>query len=472
MNNPNMLHDGRLSLPVMSKVIAIVWLSVIFTLYLSPSKYATADLLAALLLVVTIGVFGLGRSGIMTAIKPLAWLLTMLLYVVVFGLSRPELDMVPYLRGLLIGFVPYLLLYLMFRNQEGSNIPLLVVGVFLIPGLIHLTFMYLDMFRAIQQGDVPFLSSSRHGLLEYIKDTPRVGRRYLSLALLHLLFAGLMMSWYLRRTPTRYLAWGLSSFSVLSLFLLDARAAYASVLIGGGLLVIAIGPSRAWQSMKSLMPTGYWGRWLLVSLLVASVGIGYSAGKSRWVSSSDSFSAAVHDVFDSEVELTQRPFVNANYWSAPIVDIDACYLEGHFRCRIDQSAYLRMAWLLSGLQGLVEHPVGIGYSEDYMARLWGVVGEQGKYQRTDSFLLELIVSFGVVGIMVYAWLVWGLLHSLRQTIRSGNPSIVLIAACGLIFICLGRALVDPLNEGFWRYLMALLGMYYGLLHSNKQQIMG
>lgn len=127
-----------------------------------------------------------------------------------------------------------MLLYLMFRNQDGANIPLLVVGVFLIPGLIHLAFMYLDMFRAIQHGDVLFVSSSRQGLLEYIKDTPRVGRRYLSLALLHLLFAGLMMSWYLRRTPTRYLAWGLSSFSVLSLFLLDARAAYASVLIGGG----------------------------------------------------------------------------------------------------------------------------------------------------------------------------------------------------------------------------------------------
>lgn len=236
--------------------------------------------------------------------------------------------------------------------------------------------------------------------------------------------------------------------------------------------MIALRPSWAWQSMKSLMPTGFWGRWLLVSLLVASVGLGYSAGKSRWLSMSDSFSAAVHDVFDSEVELTQRPFVNANYRSAPIEDIDECCLEGLFRGRIDQSAYLRMAWLLSGLQGFVEHPVGIGYSEDYMARLWGVAGEQGKYQRTDSFLLELIVSFGVVGIMFYAWLVWGLLHSLRQTVRSANPSIVLIAACGLIFICLGRALVDPLDEGFRRYFMALLGMYYGLLHSNKQQIRG
>lgn len=182
---------------------------------------------------------------------------------------------------------------------------------------------------------------------------------------------------------------------------------------------------------------------------------------------SDSFAAAAHDVFDSEVEMAQRPFVNESYWSAPIVDIDTCYLEGHFRCRIDQSAYLRMAWLLSGMQSLINHPWGIGYSADYMARLWGVAGEKGKYQRSDSFLVEHIVSFGLVGIVLYAWLLWGLLRSLRCAIRTDNATVVLVAVCGIICICVGRALVDVFTEGLWRYLMALLGMYYGLLHSNQ-----
>ncbi|KXJ51776.1 MAG: hypothetical protein AXW12_02395 [Thalassospira sp. Nap_22] len=99
MNNLKMLHDARLTLPLMAKVVASVCLSVIFTLYLSPSTCFTADLPAALLLIITISVLGLCRSGGMTAIKPPAWLLTVSLYVVVFGLSTPALDMVPYLRG-------------------------------------------------------------------------------------------------------------------------------------------------------------------------------------------------------------------------------------------------------------------------------------------------------------------------------------------------------------------------------------
>lgn len=458
----------KLKLAQVQPAASALLLSIIFTLYLAPSKYFMADLLAALLLVIAIGAFGLRRSGVITAIKPLAPLLAMLLYVVVFDLSRgDESGAAPYVRELLIGFVPFLLLYVMFRNQTRSDAPVLAVGVFLVPGLVHIAFMYLDIVLAIQQGDVPFLSSSKHGLLEYIKEAPRVGRRYLSLALLHLLCGGLLMAWYLRRAPTRYWAWGLSSFSVLSLALLDARAAYASVLIGGGLLAMAVGPSRAWQSLKSFMPTGPGGRLLLVSLLVASAGLGYSAGKSRWVAMSYSFAAAAHDVFDSEVELAQRPFVNESYWSEPIEDIDACYLEGHFRCKIDQSAYLRMAGLLSGIQSLVEHPLGIGYSDDYMARLWGVAGEQGKYQRSDSFLVEHIVSFGLPGSMLYALLVWSLLRSLRYAVRSCNAPILLVAVCGIILVCVGRGLVDVLTEGFWRYLMALLGMYYGLLHSKE-----
>ena len=121
----------------------------------------------------------------MAGIKPLAPLLVMSFYVVVLDLSRgAEPGAVSYMRELLIGFVPFLLLYVMFRNQAPSQVPMLAVAVFLAPGLVHLAFMYLDIFLAVQHGDVPFLSSSKHGLPEYIKEVPRVGRRYLSLALL------------------------------------------------------------------------------------------------------------------------------------------------------------------------------------------------------------------------------------------------------------------------------------------------
>lgn len=442
-----------------------IWLAVILVLYLAPTKYYTSDLLAAVSLIILLAALGLRRSGITGGIKPLAPLLVMLLYVFLLYLStKAGPEAVFYMRELLIAFVPFLLLYVLFRNQAPSQMPMLAVAVFLLPGLVHLALMYYDIFLAVQRGDVPFMQSSKHGLLEYIKDAPRVGRRYLSLALLHLLCAGLMMAWHLRRALTRYWAWGLSSLSAVSLALLDARAAYASVIIGGLLMMAAVGPARAWQACRLVS----WGRFLLlVGLLIATAALGYNAGKSRWVAMSDSVAAAVYDVFDSEVELAQRPFVNESYWSEPIEDIDACYLEGHFRCKIDQSAYLRTAWLLWGLKSLVEYPLGIGYSSDYMGRLWGVAGIEGKYQRTDSFLVEQIVSFGLIGILPYALLVWGLLRSLRCAIQEGNAPVVLVAVSGLILVCVGRALVDVFDKGLWRYLMALLGMYYGLLHSNE-----
>ena len=102
-----------------------------------------------------------------------------------------------------------------------------------------------------------------------------------------------------------------------------------------------------------------------------------------------------------------------------------------------------------------------------MGRLWGVAGDTGKYQRCDSFLVEHIVSFGLPGVALYALLVWGVLATLRRAMRVGTASAGLVLVCGIILVCVGRSLVDVFSEGLWRYLMALLGIYYGLLHASE-----
>ena len=111
--------------------------------------------------------------------------------------------------------------------------------------------------------------------------------------------------------------------------------------------------------------------------------------------------------------------------------------------------------------------MGIGYSANNMGRLWNVAGIKGKYQRADNFLVELIVSFGLIGVLLYALLVWGLIRSLRRAIQKGNAPALHCTVGVLALICVGRAMVDVFDEGLWRYLMALLGMYYGFLHSNE-----
>lgn len=457
----------------MPRAAIAVWLSVIFTLYLAPSreKYEAADMLAAALLVLTIMVRGARPSELVAAIKPLAPLLLMTTYVLLQGLTPGYAGGMgmQYALQLLYGLVPYLLFYLIFRHRTGAQADTLLMAVLIIPGVVHIAYMYLDVFRAIQGGEVAFLTSSKFGLMEYVKDAPRVGRRYLSMALLHLLGGGLLLAWHVRVGPLRYLAWILAGLSVLSLALLDARAAYVSMFIGALLLAWVVGPRQTWQSAKQVFQ---WRRgWKLVAagVLIAAVTLGYSAGKSRWVAMAYSFDYAVHDVFHEQMPLSERPYVDRAFWNTPIDDIDECYREENFRCRVDQSAYLRMAWLLSGVQSLVNHPLGIGYTQDYMGRLWGVAGDDSKYQRNDSFLVEHVVSFGWPAIVLFGWLFWGVMSALRRALRAGQASAATIMLCAIVLACVGRAVVDVFSEGLWKYLMALMGIYFGLLHANGMQ---
>ncbi len=452
------------------QALIALWLSVIFVLYTAPTaaKYHAADLLAGVLLVLSLVAIGVRRLGLADATKTVLPLFAMLAYVIAQSLMLGDGGGWSYIQQLMYGFVPYLLFYFLFRNQSvtARHSPLIIMAIFILPGLVHVAYMYFDIGLAFQKGAVAFTTSSRQGLLEYVKESPRVGRRYLSVAMLHLLFGGLLMAWYFRLRLGRYCAWVIVGLSVLSLALLDARAAYISVIIGGGLMVFAVGPTRAWQALRSFLPIGLGWKLVLTGLLVGAIVVGYSAGKSRWVAMSFSFQAAVHDVFDSKEELAQRPYVDAGYWIAPIEDINRCSLEGHFRCKVDHSAYLRMAWLLVGLTSVVDHPLGIGYSDNYLGRIWGVAGDEGKHQRSDSFLVQHIVSFGLPGIALYSLLFWSVLRTLRCSVQSGEASAALVLVCGIILVCVGRSLVDVFTEGLWRYLMALLGMYYGLLHSD------
>jgi hypothetical protein len=458
---------------VLLKAALALSLSIIFTLYLAPTpeKFEQADRLAALLLIPALGFYIRRLPRIVDGIKPLVPLIVFIGYlalqawVVVHGDDAG----LRYVIQLVSGFVPYLLFYLIFRTLTKDQADILLIATLVIPGLVHVAYLYLDVFLAINGGEVAFLTSSKQGLLEYVKDSPRVGRRYVSMALLHLLCGGLLAAWYAKDSLLRQGAWILSGLSVLSLALLDARAAYATVLIAALLLAGAVGTRQTFRSIKNAF---HWHpKWKLVLavFLVPLIALGYSAGKSRWIAMSYSIERAAHDVFDTKTPLSVRPYVDMTFWSDPIEDVEKCYLTGQFRCRVDQSAYLRMAWLLEGAQSLVSNPLGIGFSDDYMGNLWGVEGNSDKYQRVDSFLVEHIVSFGWPAILLYGWLFWGVVSAMRLAVRAGNTRAATIMLCALVLTCAGRTLVDVFSEGLWRYMMALLGIYYGLLHASNGQ---
>jgi len=468
-----------------------LWLSIVLTLYLAPSpaKYYAGDLMAgSLLLVCFIGI-GIRRSGSIKALIQLTPLLGLLIFVLATDVFYERVSSIDFIKNTVVGFLAFMSLHFVFRHLQSLRARLLVCAIFLLPGLIHLVYMYVDIAKSILEAGpvLPPVESgwselgeklakkmpeglppqNSAGFLETVKEAPRVGRRYASMAMVHLLWGGALLALFFRRGSVRYLGWSLVAIGSLSLALLDARAAYASVLIGSLIMACVVGWNRLGDFVKPVFQGTPWRVIVLAGLVGLFVAIGFSAGKSRWMSSSYSLQAAVHDVYESKQVLGLRPYANKEFWSTPIDELDAEVLE--FRLRVDQSAYLRLAWLLVGLQNVVDYPLGMGYSDENLGHLFG--GGEDKYQRTDSFLVECLLSFGIVGVFFYT-ILWGrVAYTLQRALREGHISSGLLAAVGgLIFVCVGRGMVDVFTDGLWRYLMALLGMYYGLLHAGEQRV--
>ncbi len=427
-----------------------------------------ADFLAALLMLPLLVHYRSSLLKSLAGLRPLAPLLALIAYAGLQAWQLHHIDdaSIHYALELSLGLLPYALFYLLFRHLAPHESPLLLVVLLVVPGLVHLAYLYFDIVLAIARNGIEFSTSSKQGLIEYVKNVPRVGRRYLSVALLHLFGGGVLMAWCAKKHSIQYAGGLIAGMCMLSLALLDARTAYVSMAIGAILLILALGPKKVGAAFKGFLRIHPVWKFSLAVFLLVVFSVGFSAGKSRWIAMSYSFNMAEQDVFHVDAPLPQRPYVDMEFWSAPIADVDECYLSGRFRCRADQSAYLRMAWLLEGIQSLIMHPVGIGYSHDYMGRLWGVEGDPTKYQHIDSFLVEHAVSFGWPALLMYGWFFACIVFALRQAVRTGRASAALFVACAIVLTCAGRMLVDVFSEGLWRYLMAMTGIFYGLLHAR------
>jgi hypothetical protein len=340
--------------------------------------------------------------------------------------------------------------------------------VLVIPGLVHLSYLYWDMVHALIAKGLSLEGMLQPLLIESLKDTPRVGRRYVSLAMVQLIFTAGIINFYTKRRALKRCAFGLLLISLFSLALLDARSAYVSIFIasaamlsvfGYGILPICFQSGFSVKKNVKLLCVA------VCSVLIIST-VAFNAGKSRWLAMEYSVGMAFNDVFKSTAVLSDQPFVSIAFWEDPILDFDKCLSEQHFRCVADQSAYLRSAWVLSGIRSLADHPMGIGYTKSYMAHLWGVAGQKGMYQYNDIFLVELAVCFGFLGLLFYLWLFADVTLNLKNLIKKkSNYELLLLGA--LLFTLFGRGMVDQLTDGLWRYLMAILGMFYGLLYRQK-----
>jgi hypothetical protein len=454
-------------------------LSLIFTLYLAPApeKYMAANLVAGFWLCILLATDSRREILSFRCARPLMPLLMLLIYAVVLDVLNGTRSSGPILTDFLIGFIPYLLCYAVFFELARSRVSLrtLLIAILVVPGIIHFGYMCFDILKAAWDEKIPWLLSANFGWLEYIKSFPRVGRRYLSIALVSFFCGSIVLTMISKRKRSFVLGSGLAVVVLISIALMDARAAYFSIACGAILTAAAVVAGPKSFDAAAIVRRHSLSTCAVLAFVVLGVAgvvtaVGYSAGKSRWIAVTYSAERALNDTLAATQDIKQRYYVDAAFWDVPIDDIGKCYLEGRFRCQVDQSLYLRLSWLIEGGKSLLKYPFGIGYSEDYMGRLWGVGGVGGKYQRADNFIVEIAVSFGFVGIGIWIFLIWRVWTTLRQSFQEQQTQRFTLLVIGLpLLILLSRSLIDVISEGALHYLMALYGIFYGVANSTADR---
>jgi hypothetical protein len=343
-----------------------------------------------------------------------------------------------------LGLAVFFVVHVVLKRVKISDEELLIF-LFILPAGVHFAYMWVDIYLYITRiGASDFVLSA-------LKDVPRIGRRYLSNALVGGFVGAVFLSLMLQRQKKlwRYLA---ISF-LLSLLVLDARGAYVSLIVA--VLILALIAERAMVMQAVQKITRY--RASLIVIIVVVLSIGYVSGSDRWMN----FSRSIENAWLDTVHKAEPypPYIDKNFW-ADVEDVEKCLTERQKRCWIEQSAYLRFAWMIEGVLSLSKVPFGVGGGDNYMGRYWGVEGDSNKWQRVDSGMTEYLVTFGIVSV-VYLCLLFNLFFNSICKFQNVSKSTIAIGL--LIVVLAGRMAFDLVTEGLWLYLSALFAAYFYLI---------
>jgi O-Antigen ligase len=451
-----------------SRLIAIVFLmtlAAVLVFYMAPSKYRYGDAFIFLywiffvwwcfqhmrLLLPFANSINFLKNEASGLIKLHAVFVIQTIFIFCLWVAGIEIDG-EVLDKLLWGLAAYLSIFFLFTRFVFINPTLIVGSVLVIAGFVHLCLMYVDIGAAYWDGRLVFAGNPRWGLLEGIKDLPRVGRKYLSFAMINMIFGCLILA--INNPIKKRYFYFVGALGVIAIVLVDARSAYVSIFLIAVILLIfkwrTIFFKVAGMRLIGLQPI------LALCLILIILTFAYESGKSRWGFMAYSFSKAYEHVFVSIEPVVLRPYVNEDFWSAPILNLREYYANHEFRCEVDSSAYLRMAWLLEGVRQAVDHPFGVGGSPNYMGRIWGVEGVESKFQRVDSEFIMFFVSYGLVGLFFYFIMLFSAMMPICRPSKTKLDWVV-VSISSLVITMLIRGMFDTISDGLWRCMMVLCG---------------
>jgi hypothetical protein len=466
------MNQLKKNLPL--KIILLIAFSGMFVAYTAPTKHKYGDALVFLYWAVSFGwIFGCLRMwlrpnnemvGAWSSVKnafieifkwhPALFIqITLLLYLSVMDIESEK----EVLHKILWGGLGYLAAF-SFSARFGIFEAGRLSGMALvIAGSIHLFYMHWDMWMAYVDGRLAFDGGPRWGLLEGIKDIPRVGRKHLSFAMVNLIAGSLILSTLI--PSKRLYFYFFTVVAAMTLVVVDARSAYVSIF-AISLVVLLIRRRDIFSLVTDLRPSGM--RLMTVLCLVMMLFIlAYESGKSRWGFMAYSFSKAYEHVFNSTDPVAQRPYVDKQFWFTPVSNTFECYTNRELRCEADPSAYLRMAWLLDGVKQVGANPHGVGGSIDYMGRVWGVEGEDTKFQRVDSEFIMFSACYGVVGLIFYLIMLRSAMLLISRTSKISLDWVATFLSL-IVLAILVRGAFDTISDGLWRCMMVLWGAATGI----------
>lgn len=149
-------------------------------------------------------------------------------------------------------------------------------------------------------------------------------------------------------------------------------------------------------------------------------GILIGAGSNRWVGLGDSLHAAWQQPFSPQVLVTDAVPLPAN---------------------INHSIYMRAIRGKIGVEGIAEHPLGLGYFPDVFGRyVTGRFGFPEAIDSSNSGLIDFGLAAGIPGIGLLLLLAGQLIHRGWSAFLAGHPLGIVLAL--LVFHQIGRYAID------------------------------